>query len=138
MKIKYFLFIICLFILAACEEEPAPGETNETNESSEPEISVSFRNLDVQTEDKSFVLTGEVNTQENVFYYIVKQGENELLSEQQVDISEAASWAEFEITGEIPEEALQAEEAPIITLYGKTTAGEEINPNYIPIDVGIR
>lgn len=136
MKIKYFLFIICLFILAACEEDSVPAGNNE---SSETEISVSFRNLDVQTEASSFMLTGEVNADENVFYYTVKQGENELLSEQSIDISEeAAGWSEFEITGEIPEEALQEEETPIITLYGKDAAGEEINPNYIPIDVGIR
>lgn len=136
MRVRTFLLIIVAFILTACGEESGPIESNENGQT---KISISFRNLDVQTEGNSFVLTGEVNTEESIFYYVLKQGENELISEQSVDVSAgAAGWANFKISGEIPEEALQREDTPIITMYGKSAEDEEINPNYIPIDVGVQ
>lgn len=136
VKVRYLLAIMFLFLLAACGEEAAPAERNGDTQQ---EVSVSFRNLDIQVEDTSFVLTGEVNAKENIFYYAVKQGKNELISEESIEVAkEGASWTGFEITGQLPEEAVESKDAPIIMLYGKTADGEEINPNYIPIDIGIK
>lgn len=129
------LFLLLLFILAACG-----GETP-TEESIEPEEerpAVNFRNLDMEVEDIIFMLTGEVQTTEQTLFYIVMQGEETLLGEQAVEISSDDEWVSFEIADELSDEAREGEDSPILTLYGKSNDGQQINPNYIPIDIGIR
>ena len=136
MKINYLILIILGLLLTACGEDTSTPEAN--MEQSEEETSVTFRGLDIQTEGTSFVLTGEVNAADDIFYYLVKQGEEELLAEQSVELTPGDEWVSFEISEELPEQTLDGEEAPIITMYGKTADNQTINPNFIPVDIGIR
>lgn len=136
MKRKYLILIILGLLLSACGEDTSTPDAS--MEQSNEEISVTFRGLDIKAEDTSFVLTGEVNAADDIFYYLVKQGEEELLAEQSVELASGEEWVSFEITEELPEETLDGEEAPIITMYGKTADNQTINPNFIPVDIGIR
>lgn len=135
MRLKFSLLLLPFLLLFACGEDDEVTEMNQKQ--SEEETFVVFRNLDIQTEKNSFVLTGEVNAMENVFYYSIEQGEETLVEEQPFEVDDS-EWAAFEITEELPEQVLEGEDPPIINMYGKTTDNEIVNPNYIPIDVGIR
>lgn len=132
MKKSYLLAILLIIFLAGCGSDPEPAEESDTEETS----SLLFRNLDLQQEENTFVLSGEVTSDEQVFYYRLEQGEEELQEEAVYELeAEAGTWESFEITGEIPASASEAEASPILTLYGKAEDGETIHPNYIPIDM---
>ncbi|MHA6251675.1 hypothetical protein [Oceanobacillus sp. CAU 1775] len=127
------MLVLFTFLLVAC------GDTNEVDVQDEVESTVSFRSMDIQVEDNTFTLVGEVNTDEDEFYYEIKQGEEVITEETAVEVvKEESRWVSFEISEEIPEDAFDGEDAPIITLYGKNESGEVVNPNYIPVDIGIR
>lgn len=138
MKIKLVLFILLFSILAACGAEESVNEETENDSVEEQLTSVSFRNLDMQIEKTSFVLKGEVKAENNIFYYQIDQGEEELLSEHSIELDlDENGWGNFEIEETISEAALDGEDSPIITMYGKQD-GEIVNPNYIPIDIGVK
>lgn len=122
-----------VLVLAAC------GDDTQVQEQESVQETVAFRSMDFQMEDTAFTLIGEVDTAEDVFYYEIKQGDEVITAETSVDVpKEETRWVSFEINEVIPEDAKEAEDTPIITLYGKNSTGEAVNPNYIPIDIGIR
>src|SRR5699024_124907 len=112
--------------------------TEESIDRKEETPAVNFRNLDMAVEDIIFMLTGEVKTNEQTLFYIVMQGEEKLIGEQAIEIASDGEWTNIEIAEELPGEVRDGEDAPILTLYGKSTDGQQVNPNHIPIDIGIR
>lgn len=133
MKKYYLLSILLIIFLVGCGSDPEPTEVSNPEETS----SLLFRNLDLQQEANTFTLTGEVKADEQIFYYRLEQGEEELLEEAAYELEdEGGAWKSFEITGEIPASSFDVEASPILALYGKSADGETIHPNYIPIDIG--
>lgn len=136
-KISLWMMILIASFLTACSGGDDVKESGSESGESEHEYVV-FRLLDLQTEGTSFVLTGDVHAEDGKFYYTVDQGGENVIEEQSVELSSADGWNEFEISGELPEEVKDKQEAPIITMYAKTEDGERANPNFIPVDIGIK
>lgn len=122
-------------MLVACGNE----DTKSDNVLTEDRASVSFQNIDVNVDSREFVLTGEVSGVVNEFFYVIDQGEERLLDEKSIPLdATSGDWGAFEINETIPESdsAVDSEDPPIITLYGKDNNNEMVNPNYIPVDLG--
>lgn len=120
-------------ILAGCGSEEAADDKG-----FEESGSVSLQNLDMQVDGLSFVMEGQARATESELFYEVTLAGETITEEQPVQLngeSNPAGWTEFSIEGEIPGEAAEREEPPIIVLYGKNTAGERVNGNYIPVDI---
>jgi hypothetical protein len=132
---KMLTVIGIVLFLAGCRNDTAAPENNSSTEAEEP-YAVVFRNMDLQTEENTFLLTGEVHAAEPVFYYRIDQEDVELVAEEVYELEGDAGWEAFEISGELPEEAFQEEATPILMMYGKSPEGEVLHPNYIPIDIG--
>jgi len=136
---RYLLMVAAAVVLVGCSgEDNEASEVDETAEQNvqESNTSVNFRNLDMTVEDDNFHLVGEVTTSENIFYYTIEQGDEVLQEETAVEL-EQGEWIDFEIDGSLPEDADDHSEPPIILLYGKDGNGETVNPNYVPIDLGM-
>lgn len=118
--------------LVACGD---PSELTEENSGEETETAPSlvFRQLDVQVENGSFTLTGEVNAEEGLFYYKIERGKDVLLEETTYELETKGEWESFEITGEIEDPG--ESDPPILILYGKSSDGDVYYPNYVPIDI---
>lgn len=136
-KIFTICFVLIMIILAGCASE---GEENSNvaneNEQAEEEVAVTFRNLDMKVDGYTYKLTGEVQTTTDVFY-TVEQGETILQEEEQLELEGSYGWTSFEMKGELPESVGESEEPPVVVLYGKSETEEQINPNYIPIDLSL-
>lgn len=126
-----------MFLLVGCGDDSTPTEEN--SEVDLPKVdettTVVFRNLDLETEENEFHLVGEVNTETQVFYYLIEQDEEEIQAEEEYQVEESGAWEAFEITGEIPMENVEEGETPILMMYGKSKDGDILHPNYIPIDI---
>jgi len=133
--------MIIAIILTGCgngdSENSEPTEQKQ-EQTTETNIAVSFRNIDLTVEDYKYQLTGQAQITDNVFYYTVEQGKNLLKEETEIKLDEAVhGWSDFEIIGELPETVDGHSEPPIISLYGKDENGGKVNPNYIPIDISM-
>jgi hypothetical protein len=130
------IMIGILLLLAGCGDDETVSNEETDTERVEESASVVFQNLNLLTEENEFHLTGEVSTENNVFYYKIEQSESgEVIQEEEsYEVEETGDWANFEIKGEIASEFIGEEEAPIIVMYGKESDGEMTDPNYIPID----
>lgn len=131
---KYILLLITLFLfIAGCSNE----DTNETNEenSNESDVHLQMRNIDVQVEELKVKVAAEVNTNENVIYYKLEQGEEVIQEEQSLEIDKQENWVEIHIDYTLEEKMLDKENPPVIHLYVKDNQNNEVNSNYIPIDV---
>lgn len=133
---KLLVSVIFLFILVGCGSDREPTEEAKSPVNTEETYAVVFRNLDLQTEANTFTLIGEVQSENEQFYYHLEQGKAELLPETVYELEgEPGVWESFEITGEMPESSVKGDETPILTLYGKSRDGEVLHPNFIPIDI---
>ena len=127
---KLWTIVFVFMFLAACGD---PTELPEENGREEAAHSLVFRQLDVQVENGSFTLTGEVNAEEGLFYYKIERGKDVLLEETTYELETKGEWESFEITGEIEDPG--ESDPPILILYGKSSDGDVYYPNYVPIDI---
>ncbi|OZU87977.1 hypothetical protein CIL03_14845 [Virgibacillus indicus] len=133
---KYLIMIVTALMLVACSES---AEDEMINNDTEESDSVSFRNVDVKTDDNQVHLTGQVSAAEGEFYYTAEQGEEKLIEENHVEVEEGThGWSEFSLEITLPDGTAEKEEAPVVTLYGKNKTGKVINPNYVPIDLNMK
>lgn len=135
-KLLTVTLFMMLAVLTACGSSAEENEDAENNgqQQSEETVSVIFRHIDLKVEDHEYVLTGEVQSMTEVYYTIEQEGEV-LQEEERLELEDSTEWTSFEISGELPESVDQSKEPPVIVLYGKNEQGEQINPNYIPIDL---
>ncbi|WP_404458756.1 hypothetical protein [Oceanobacillus kapialis] len=138
---KKIMIVMVIILLAGCSNTQENNERTEESANEheqETDVSVSIQNLDVQVNDKAMeaIITGEASLSGSDLYYTLEQGDRELAIEESVELeANAHGLSSFEISVEIPEETSSGEQPPVVKLYGKNNSGEEINPNYIPIDV---
>lgn len=138
MKKLYILFIVFIVsILGACGGDSDQPEADgiETNQQAEENAEVALNNIDVQTEGLSYDVTGDVQAKENVIYYVLEHEGDVIEEETEINIEETEGWGNFEISGELPEAVTDSEEPPTLILYGKNEEGEQVNSNFIPIDL---
>jgi len=126
-------------LLAACADEGGQDAGNGDGaaggeEEAESAVLV-LNSVEVQTEGPAYEVTGEARAADNVFYYVVEHEENVIEEETEIHLEETVGWGTFEISGELPDSVTESEEPPTLTLYGKNEEGEEINSNFIPIDL---
>ena len=137
---KYLLVFASLFFIVGCnnsevsEPEEKPEQTKqEVVEKSN--VSISFSEVDVVINNNVIHITGEAKTTEDVFYYVLQQGDLILVEETEVKLDEIPDeWRVFESEGPIEETKIDEEENQIMKLYAKDK-GRIINPSFIPIDV---
>ncbi|RKQ32608.1 hypothetical protein [Oceanobacillus halophilus] len=125
---KLLVVLLVSVLLAGCNSEQANQPDNG--------VSLEIRNVDVLVDNDRTALTAEVKASAKKIFYRIEQGESDLLKEQQIDL-ESAEWAKIEIEEKLPDESLDKEDPPIIVIYGKDNNGQTVNPNYIPIDIGM-
>ncbi|WP_121639324.1 hypothetical protein [Virgibacillus sp. Bac330] len=135
---KVFLFLAISLVLFGCstKNEKAGTTAKDTSTREAQANGVRFENLDMEVNDGIAVLQGEVHANEtNVFYQLEHEGES-LSDETALPLEKKkGQWEKFMVEVELPEETLNAEEPPVIVIYGKNHDGEKINPNYFPVDV---
>ncbi len=130
------MMIVLVVLLVGCN-----NQTNETADNNEDEqsneASVNIRNVEVKVQDDlQATITGEASLFESGLYYVLEQGDTELLSEEEIVLeSNPHGFSTFEILLDIPQDSISKEQAPVVKLYGKNASGEEVNPNYVPIDL---
>lgn len=132
-KMKYVMILLTALFLSACgTEDNSDGNNLESTENS---AAVMIRNMDLKSEGTTFTLTGEARLSDDELFFVIDQGDNRLLEEKSITLDgETADWVKFEIKETLPESVVDGENPPIITLYGKDTNDEMVNPNYIPVD----
>src|SRR5699024_7420332 len=128
---KALIIILALLFLAACGNDKA----NNNGENDSNQETISFRNIDIVLEGDDVLISGEMNSWDGNFYYHVLSGEKQIIEEEKVEKNQIHFWANFEIS--LSKEELQSltEDVPHIVLYGKDDSGEDIDPNYVPIDL---
>lgn len=126
--------LIVILMIAGC------GGIDEKNNDNESEVepdkeSVVFRQIDVIVDSDQIKVSGEVKSWDGTFYYHILQGEEIVLDEDRFTSEHIGFWTPFIIELEKEDINQLREEIPHIALYGKNEAGEQINPNYVPIDL---
>lgn len=134
-NMKYVMIILAALVLTACgNNENAETENTDTTQTNS-NVSVMFQNMDLNSEGTTFVLTGEATSTDGKIYYVIDQGEDRLIEENTITLEKTGEWTKFEIEETLPESSLEANDPPVITLYGKDANNEMANPNYIPVDL---
>lgn len=128
---KYVGLIILAFVLVGCNNQQKPTVTAPDTNEAEDQIVVAFKNVEVEVEGRQIHLTGEANADNNGIFYQLTQGEKVLEKETDIILDDG----KFDVKFMLSKDAAEEEEAPIIMLYGKGSNGDEINPNYIPVNV---
>jgi len=132
MKVRrFFLLFFVVILLAACGAD----SDNENNNNGEEKESTTFRNIDIVTEDDDVKITGEMNSWDGNFYYHLLSGEEVIMDEEEVETEHIGFWSPFEIVLSKAEILELTDEVPHIVLHGKNSEGENINSNYVPIDL---
>lgn len=129
MKKSIQLVLILLLLTACGNDSPKSNNTEENNEY------VAFRNIDIVTINDEVNITGEVKTWNGTFYYFVLAGEETIIDEEKEDNLHKNEWTSFTLSISKSEILALTDEIPHITLYGKNSEGETIDPNYVPIDL---
>ncbi|SET14607.1 hypothetical protein SAMN05216389_10639 [Oceanobacillus limi] len=142
---KLLLFLTVAFTLLGCSadeeaEQEQGGNAEQEQAVNEGDVkdttSVQFQNVEVVVENNVAKITGEANTPDDAFYYMVLVGEKEIQEETEVPVDgEADEWVDFSIEVDISEDVSNSTEVPILQLYAKRENGDMVNPNYIPIDL---
>ncbi|RYG72596.1 hypothetical protein EU245_09700 [Lentibacillus lipolyticus] len=140
MMRKWVFIAFAAIVLSACSntgESNGNNETNkEANEQTEETASVTFRKMDVTTEESTIQVTGEAQTVGDSIYYTFEQGDTVLVEENEINLQKnEQGWASFSIELELNERIKNTEEVPIIILYGKNDSGEKVDQNHVPVDL---
>lgn len=123
---KVLVFASVLLLFVACSNEAKEEENKE---------SVIFRSIDIVLEGDEVLITGEVNTWDGNLYYHVLAGEEKIIDEALIHTNHINFWWEFDISLSKEELLSLTDGVPHIVLYGKNSSDEDINPNYVPIDL---
>lgn len=125
---RILLFASVLLLFVACSN----GAKQEKEEDKE---SVIFRSIDIVLEGDEVLITGEAKSWDGNLYYHLLAGEEKIMEEFLIHTGHKNFWWEFDIS--LSKEVLLSltDEVPHIVLYGKNSSGEDINPNYVPIDL---
>ncbi|WP_100011444.1 hypothetical protein [Lentibacillus sediminis] len=131
---RYIIIALALLMLAGCDS--GEDTASETEEGQEEEASLQLRNIEVTVENGHALLTAQANGDAEEIYYTLEQGEEVLIEETSLSLGEGHyGWSDVELELKLPENAGDSGEAPVITVYGKNEAGEQVNPNYIPVEM---
>lgn len=132
---RYIISGLVLLMLVGCGSgEDSASETEEGQE--EEEASLQLRNIEVTVEDGQVQLTAQASAEDGEIYYTLEQGEKVLIEETSLTLGEGHyGWSDLDLELELPENAGESGEAPIIKVYGKNEVGEQVNPNYIPVEM---
>ncbi|TRM11891.1 hypothetical protein FH966_09450 [Lentibacillus cibarius] len=124
---KWVIILFAAILLSACSNaEETEDETKK----------LQFRKMDVTVNENTVLLTGEAQTAAQKIYFTLEQGDTTLVEETSIKLQKnSQGWSEFNIDMEINKKVKNAEEVPIIILYGKTENGKMVNKNHIPVDL---
>ncbi|GIO25733.1 hypothetical protein [Ornithinibacillus bavariensis] len=128
MKKKIILLFSVLLILVGCGRE-----AEEEQQVEQVTTYAKFQSLDIQIDKNQIIITGEADASDNKFYYSVVQAEKEIGREKEVRVDK--TWGKFIIEIPIMKEMINLDEVVIVNLYTRSSEGEIINPNYVPIDL---
>lgn len=131
---KILILLIGLGLLLAGCGNTEDGETEQSG-GDHTDQQLQLRNIDVKVEELDVQLDAEVNTLSDKIFYRVEQGDTVLQEESSIELTEDKEWKAFKIETTLAENVKEKEDAPIIVIYGKSENEEEINPNYIPVDI---
>ncbi|CDO02688.1 hypothetical protein BN988_01163 [Oceanobacillus picturae] len=135
---KKSIIIALALLLVGCSNEQPTNESAENNDGGQgADASVSIRNVEVEVDDAlQATITGEAALAGSDLYYQLEQGDVVLISEAKVELdSNPHGLSPFELLLQVPEDAVSGDQAPIVKFYGKDQSGEEVNQNYVPIDL---
>lgn len=124
---QMLLFLLLVVLLVGC--------SNTDGSNSDSTNTIDIRNVDVQVEELTASLVADVKTSSDKIFYRVELGEEVLQNEERIQLNGHAEWKPFELGVTLPEKVMKVKDAPIFVIYGKSENGEEINPNYIPIEI---
>ncbi|MCP3032006.1 hypothetical protein LF817_11685 [Halobacillus sp. A1] len=110
-------------------------ELDEELETSQGENGEAFRDLNLEGENGSYTVSGEVSAKDGEFFYMVEDGHNLLIEEEAVQVEDpGAEWSSFETEVTIPKEDLPNRGALIMTMYNKDEEGQRTQENFVPLD----
>lgn len=121
---RIFTLLILLLILAACNED-----------SKSIEGGLELHNINVQLKGNEIQLTAEADTALSEIYYVIEQGEEMVQDETVITLPDGEGVKEISLSYILPDEMKEKDEPPVIVIYGKSGDGEQIQPNYIPVDL---
>lgn len=135
---KYFLMFVGLFLIVGCSSgENVEIDTNDdhTNEATQSDVTVKFAGIDIVYRRNAIHISGDVQTTEDYFYYILDNDGEVLIEETKIKVDDpGGEWSTFAFEVDIEDQDLTNEDVPFLTFYGKD--GERmINPNYVPVDL---
>lgn len=142
MKKLVFVFAAVLWI-AGCgganDQDTQNDERDKQNRTAEEsQVSLKLDELDVTVPDEQIVVTGKAKATGGEFFYVLKYGDDVVVDETKVTVDEdSGEWGDFSIKLEQPADIEKGDEVPIFTFYVKNGEGEQINPNYVPVDMDL-
>lgn len=125
---RIMLLMLFAVLLVGC------SNTDELISNSDSPNTIDIRNVDVQVEDLTAKLVADVKTSSEEIFYRVELGEEVLQEEKPIQLN-GQEWKPFEIEVTLPKKVMEADDAPIFVIYGKSENGKAMNPNYIPIEI---
>lgn len=138
---KWLIALICIIslgLVTACsggkvgekKDEPKTEQTEDDTKEESEEVA-DFRNVDItyEKETNSLEVKGEAIATNPHIYYKVEQLGEELVSEQEIELSSERKWEEIELSLPVSE-MKDEEEAVIFIFYTKDEAGEPVKPNH--------
>ncbi|WP_284139447.1 MULTISPECIES: hypothetical protein [unclassified Virgibacillus] len=142
---RYIVFLLLAFSLIACSNSENPKNNEQesniktASEAQEQEVAANFRNVEVRITGGKIEMVGEAKGKNIDFFYEMKQGKAVVKKESRIPFDTEEGWKKFTIQQDITEDMKENEDpVVIITAYGKTSSGEKVNPNYIPVDLSYR
>lgn len=142
MKKLAFVFATVLLI-AGCsganDQDTQNDENDDQNRTTkESTVSLNLDELDVTVPDKQIVVTGKAKATDGKFFYALKYGDDVVVDETKVTVdADSGEWGDFSIKLDQPADVEKGDEVPIFTFYVKNGEGEQINPNYVPVDLDL-
>ncbi|HLR69487.1 MAG TPA: hypothetical protein VK105_20560 [Virgibacillus sp.] len=143
MKLKYIMIILGILLLVGCsnsdsEENKQADKTDA--EQSEPtkldqNASIDFKEVIITIVDqKNVTIEGKIKAKNASAFYRVEH-DSVLVDETELDFKQMdEGWSDFDIKLTLSDKVVESGKLPALKLYGKDKYGNELYPNYLPID----
>lgn len=147
---KYFMLFFIALTIAGCGSVNEGDDVNQseakssTVSESEPSdannnISASFQNLHFRLGVDDVEVTGKAKSTNDEIYYRVEQGEDSIVEETEIKLDKPEDvWDEIDFTFDFTPEMEENEDELFVIIYAKGENEEEINPNYLAVDLNLQ
>lgn len=148
---RYVLSFLLILTIVGCsqpnEENPdkqmeSDTSTQEDAESNvkENNISASFNKLHFRLGIDDVKITGQAKSTNDEVFYRVEQGEELLVKETKMPLDDLDKddWAEIDFTFELTDDMEESDEELFVVFYAKDEDDEEINPNYLAVNLNLQ